>query len=109
MARWLLVAFGLFGLLFLAGWHLFSPHAQAGIDAPALSGKPIFVQANGNVAFTLEKAEIRQLGGRAFLVGRQIKDDPYKLTKELFGGGTIWVPVDGITQLVELEPVKREK
>jgi hypothetical protein len=28
----------------------------------------------------------------------------------LFAGGTtIWVPVDGITQLVELEPLKPEK
>jgi hypothetical protein len=113
MARRLLVVVGLIGLLFLGGVRLFWPSARAGAEAPgapALSGKPVFLLAKDSVAHTLEKPEIRQLGGRMFVVGRQIKDDPYKLNKPLFGGAaTIWVPVDGITQLVELEPVKPEK
>jgi hypothetical protein len=94
------------------GLRLFFAPAQADAADPiatALSGKPIFIQAKDNVAFTLEKPEIRQLGGRSFVVGREMKDSPYHLTKELFGGSLVWVPVDAITSLVELEPPKREK
>jgi hypothetical protein len=112
MARWILVVCGVIALLFLGGLHLFSPPGTASADAPAgsaLSGKPVVVLAKDNVAYTLEKAEVRQLGGRAFLVGPEMKDSPYQITKERFGGATVWVPVDAITEMVELEPRKREK
>jgi hypothetical protein len=112
MARWVFVVIGGIALLFLGGLSLFSPLARADPDAPAtpgLSGKPVVVLAKENVSDTLEKAEIRQLGGRAFVVGQVMKNSPYKITKEEFGGATVWVPVDTITQLIELEPLKPEK
>jgi hypothetical protein len=111
MARWYLIAFGLIAFVFLAGLRVASSPAQPGAaaKAPALSGKPIFLQAKDHVALTLEKVEIRQLGGRAFVVGQEMKKSPYQITKEMFGGATVWVPVDAVTQLVELEPVTREK
>lgn len=96
MIRWWLVGYGLVGALLLGSWLRVSPSVQAGADAPAapaLSGKPLFLQAKDNVAYTLEKAQVRQLGGRAFVVGVELKNSPYQITKEQFGGATVWVPV----------------
>jgi hypothetical protein len=110
MTRWLLAGFGLIAVLLLVGWRQFSPPAQAGADGPpvpALSGKPILILAKDKVGFSLEKPEVRQLGGRSFVVGREMKNAPS--TKEQFGGATVWLPVDAITQIVELEPPKGEK
>ena len=112
MARWLLVAFVGIAVCSLVGGHLYSPPARAvaeGKAAPALSGKPLFVQAKDGVAYILDTAEVRELGGRKFLVGREMKNSPYGLTKEQFVGATIWVPVDAITSLVELEPIKPKR
>jgi hypothetical protein len=110
MARWTLVAVGVAGLLLLGGLHLFWPSARAGADAPAaagLSGKPVVVLGKDQIAYTLEKAEVRQLGGRAFLVGREMKDPPLQITKERFAGCLIWVPVDSVTEIIELDQAKR--
>ena len=113
MARWAFVAAGIMSLFLVGSLHLFWPpakvDAQAPASAPGLSGKPVVVLAKGGDGYTLEKAEVRQLGGRAFVVGRVMKDDPYHITKEQFGGATVWVPVDAVTQIVELEPPKPEK
>jgi hypothetical protein len=111
MARWLLVAFAVIGVFALAGLRLSSPQAQARADTPVtgvFSRKPVLVQTR-DVVYTLETADVRQLGGRAFVVGRTFKEDPYKLTKPQFGDSTVWVPVDGIIQVVELAPLKPEK
>ena len=112
MARWFFVAVGVFGFTVLTCLWVYSPSTQAADKEPPVvgfSGKPIFVQAEKDVAFTLEKPEVRQLGGRAFVVGRELQDDPYDFTPQRFVGGTVWVAVDGITQLIELEPRKREE
>jgi hypothetical protein len=65
------------------------------------AGKYLLVMARDSVTVTLDKAELRELGGRAFLVGKEMKESPY--TRQRFGGGTVWVPVDNLTQVVELE------
>ena len=112
MARWGFVAVGIIGFIILTCLWVYSPSTQAADKEPPVvvfSGKPILIQAENDVAFTLEKPEVRQLGGRAFVVGRELQDDPYDFTRQRFAGGTVWVPVDGITQLVELEPLKREE
>jgi hypothetical protein len=112
MTRRLLIACGLIVLLFLGSLRLFFPPAQAGAEppaAPVLSGKPVLLAAKEGVSATLEKPEVRQLGGRSFVVGREMKNEPHQYTKERFGGGMVWVPVDAITLLVELEPVQRDK
>jgi hypothetical protein len=112
MTRRLLIGFGLIVVLFLGSLRFFFPPAQAGADVPAapvLSGKPVLITAKEGVGVTLEKPEVRQLGSRAFVVGKEMKNEPHQYTKERFGGGMVWVPVDAITLLVELEPLQREK
>jgi hypothetical protein len=108
MTRRTFVAVGLISLFLAGSLHLFWPPAKAGEATPAqLSGKPVVVLAKDGLGYTLEKADVRQLGARAFVVGRVMKDSPY--TKEQFSGATVWVPVDAITELVELEPIKPAK
>jgi hypothetical protein len=113
MVRLLFVVFGAMALLLLGGVRLLSPSVEAGDEpaAPAtFSGKPILILAKDGVGYTLVKAGLRQLGNRSFVVSQEMKDSPYHLTKERFGGGTVWVPVDSVTEIVELEaPPKREK
>jgi len=108
----LLLAFVTIGLLFLGCLRLLSPSAEAG-NKPASAGpfsdKPVLVQAKDQVAYTLVKVEVRQLGGRSFLVGREMRNSPYMITKEQWKGAMVWVPLDTVTQMVELEPVKPEK
>ena len=111
MKRWSLVAFGSIAVL-VVGLRQFLPPAQAGADAPAapgLSGKPIFLLAKDNVAIAMEKPEVKQLGGRSFLVGREMKNATPQYVKERFGGAVVWVPVDSVMQIVEIEPPLREK
>jgi hypothetical protein len=112
MARSVLVAFGVIAVLFVGSQRLLSPPATASANSPAedaLAAKPIYVAAKDHVAYTLEKVEFRKLGGRDFLVGREMKDPPYQITRAKFPGATVWVPLDAITEMVELEPRKSEK
>jgi RNA polymerase sigma factor (sigma-70 family) len=100
----LVLAVGI-GMFFLIGSRPLSQPAQAAANeptAPGLSGKPAYIGTKDGVNVTVEKIEVRQLGGRAFLVGREVTNS--KITKAQFSGGTIWVPVDAIKELVELQP-----
>jgi hypothetical protein len=113
MARWALVAAGILGFFLVVDLHLLWPPAKAGAEAPppaaGLSGKPLLVLGKDSIAYTLEKGEVRRLGGRDFIVGRVMKDPPFRITREKFSGATVWVPLDAVTELVELEPVKPGK
>jgi hypothetical protein len=117
MRRLLLVAVGVFGLLGVGGAHLFTPpraggKAPAPPDPPPFSGKLIAVITKDGLVgagYTLEKATVRQLGGRAFVVGRVAKDPPRKLTPPDVPGTTVWVPVDAITHIIEMEQRKPNK
>ena len=67
---------------------------------PTLSGRPTFI-AGKDVEVVLDAPEVRELGGRSFLVGREDQDAHF--VQPRFGGGTVWVPLDTVTQVVELE------
>ena len=69
--------------------------------AKVFAGKLLLVLAKDGVAVTLERPEVRQVGGRAFVVGKEAKGSPY--SRERFGGAPVWMPVESVTQLVELE------
>ena len=113
MVRWLFAAFVLLALLLVVGLHPLPLIPQVDADTSAVpSGPafatPVFIEAKDGVAFTLENAEIRQLGGRAFVVGREAKDSPHEITMTMFDGGMVWVPVDSVTRVVELVPHKSD-
>jgi hypothetical protein len=100
------------GLLVLLGIGIASLGRSA--EGPKVAPQPesvskhtVLVLAKEQVAATLEQAQIRQLGGRRFIVGKVVKGSPY--TKDTFSGGTVWIPVDDVTQLVELPDLKRGK
>lgn len=79
-------------------------------DKPiVISDKPIMIQGKDDFAITLEKTVVRQLGGRQFVVGVELKTDPYLLTKQRFKGATVWIPIDTVTMFAELDPVKAQK
>ena len=42
----------------------------------AFSRKPILIHAENDVTFTLENPEVGYLGGRAFVAGGELKEDP---------------------------------
>lgn len=116
MTRWmLLVGMGLASVLLLSGLHSFSP--RPGGDAQAapvpvtnpFKGKTIVVLARDKVAHTLVQVQVKQLGGRTFLVGQVVKDSPHKITREPYGEVKVWIPVDGIMEIVELKPLKAKK
>ena len=112
MVRAITIGCALVGVLVVASLYRFSSPASAAQEnaaASSFSGKPILVESTNGVALTMERAEVRKLGSKEFLVGLEMKDAPYKLTNEQFGGSTVWVPVDAIKQIVELKPVDRDK
>jgi hypothetical protein len=55
----------------------------------------------------LEQARIRSAGGRHFIVGKEVKDSSY--VRSHFGGATVWIPLDDVKQLVELEKPRGDK
>lgn len=111
MARWNLAALGMIALLALGGPHFFSPQPAASADAPAgpvLVGNQLTVVAKDHVSYRLESIEVQQLGGRTFLVGRDVSDqqDP---AANAFGTVRVWVPIDAVVELVEPAPNPRAK
>jgi hypothetical protein len=75
------------------------PPAKAEPPRGEFAGKVVFVQARGGVrAATLEGAALRQLGGRAFLVGKAVSDEVLT-RREYFTGAQLWVPVEDIESL----------
>jgi hypothetical protein len=67
-------------------------------------GKVVFVQTDRD-AVTLEKARVRHLGGRAFLVGRVIDDET--VTRAQFVGLTQWVPLSDVRRMVVSEGLEQ--
>src|SRR5205823_6498144 len=101
MSRSTLFVFGLLALLGVGVASLATFAQQPKAAQPeVLSDKPVFVQAKEHIAATLERPQIRKLGNREFVVGKEI-DSPY--TKGRFGAGITWIPLDSVTQLVELQ------
>jgi len=101
MSRSTLLVFGLLALLGIGVASLATSAQQPkAAQSEALSDMPVFVQAKEQVAATLERPQIRKLGGRDFIVGKE-RDSSY--TKGRFGAGIMWIPLDNVTQLVELQ------
>jgi hypothetical protein len=66
----------------------------------ALSDKPMLILSKqNNVEAHLEQPRIRTIGGRQFVIGKEVKDS--RFVKDKFGGATVWVPLDDVAQLVE--------
>jgi hypothetical protein len=74
---------------------------------PAITKKHLVVLAKENGSATLKEARIRTLAGRSFVVG--ISVDTEKITRSYFPGRTIWIPVDCVTQMIEVEARAAEK
>ena len=66
-----------------------------------------YVEASEVLTFTLEQTEIRQMGDRLFLVGREVVNPAQGLSRSRYSGGTVWLPIDSIRVFVELPPVNK--
>jgi hypothetical protein len=76
------------------------------LTADAAQGKEInpkglLVVFSKEKSATLKDARIRSLGGRSFVVGRAVEGP--KITKPDFVGWMVWIPVDDVIQMVEVE------
>lgn len=69
-----------------------------------LAGKVVFVQTQRKAA-TLEKARVRRLGDRDFIVGRAVKDGA--LTKGDFAGSTLWLPLADVTRMAVFDDLEQ--
>jgi hypothetical protein len=76
-------------------------------DEPVITKKLLVVLTKQGGA-TLKDARIRQLGGRSFVVGVEVEAERLKITKPLFPGMVVWIPVDEVTQMVEAEDQKEK-
>src|SRR5262245_30520799 len=75
--------------------------------AVTFQGKALFVESKMRVAATLEKAQLRTVSGRAFIVGKEVRNSPY--TQATFANGTVWIPLEDVSRLVELEDLRGER
>lgn len=72
--------------------------APAPTEATPFRGQIVAVTTDDNYGVCLCHAQVRQLGGRSFLVGKGSDDDnPVNWTK----GRMTWVPMSRIVQMVE--------
>ena len=78
--------------------------APAAAPGAELAGKVVFVQTQREAA-TLEKAHVRRLGDRDFIVGRVVKDDG--LTKPTFAGSTVWLPLSDVTRMAVFDDLEQ--
>ena len=102
MPRSTLLAVGVVAVLAVAAAAWVLP-AQAPQEVPrpeVLSDKPVLVVSK-HVSAVLEQPRVRAAGGRHFVVGKEAEHSD--LTRGGFAGKTLWIPIDDVTQLVELE------
>jgi hypothetical protein len=72
---------------------------------PAITKKLLLVAAKGTGAM-LKDARVRSLGGRSFVVGLVVESD---MVQSPFVGNTVWIPLEDVTQMVEMEARGRGK
>jgi hypothetical protein len=73
------------------------------------AGKVVYVHAKAGVKeVLLEKAGVRPLGGRPFLVGKAVADDAIPV-RPFVAGAEMWVPVDEIESLAVFETLGQFK
>jgi hypothetical protein len=108
--------YSLFILLALALCFVFAyglaPLMKTGAAAPAqaenapFKGKIAMVMLNDNHSLHLERAQVRKLGERSFLVGKgSDMDIPFDYTKNRM----VWIPMNHIKMIVEFEKVEEAK
>jgi hypothetical protein len=72
---------------------------------PDFTGKLVYVQSRAGVKeVLLEKAAVRPLGGRPFLVGKAVTDDAITY-RPFVTGGEVWVPVDEVESLAVFDGI----
>jgi hypothetical protein len=113
MRKQIIIALVLLGAVALA-WRFAGFAAEGGKPARAgdspFAGKAIVVYTNNDcgvregVGAILEEAQVKQLGGRQFIIGRHAGGDD-----EILKGRTLWLPVESITEIVESDSVKDAK
>src|SRR5437868_15066538 len=65
----------------------------------AFVGRLMFIQAKTTPgAVTLENVQLRRLGERAFLVGKEVEG---AMTRATFTGKQVWMPVNDVDRMVE--------
>jgi hypothetical protein len=66
---------------------------------PDFTGKLVYVQSRAGLKeVLLEKAAVRPMGARAFLVGKSVNDDAIAY-RPFVSGAEVWVPVDEVESL----------
>jgi hypothetical protein len=72
---------------------------------PDFTGKLVYVQSRAGVKeVLLEKASVRPLGGRPFLVGKAVAEDAVPF-RQFTAGAEVWVPVDEVESLAVFDGV----
>jgi hypothetical protein len=80
---------------------------EKGAPPPAFSTKLIVVEPGPGVGTVLEKPEIRSIGGRTFVTGMTLNIP--QLSRELFPGSRVWVPLEDVKRIVEIEDLEKMK
>jgi hypothetical protein len=81
--------------------------AEADADVSITKGLLVVLTKHQTDA-TLRGAQVKTLGGRSFVVGTEVAGGP-NITKARFPGRTVWIPVDEITQMIEVDDAKEGK
>ena len=58
------------------------------------------VIAKDSIGATLEDARVRSVGGRSFIVGREVAGP--QITTPRFVGKIVWIPITDVVQMVEV-------
>jgi hypothetical protein len=101
------LAFLLLGLIVLgtvgyAGAQIAGPD-PAPVDAKPFKAEAVFVHAQGSHGVVLLNPEVRQLGGRFFIVGKQANQERQQIVQSQFADAMTWFPLDSASELVELD------
>lgn len=112
MSKRSIVAVGIVTVLSLGGAAILTARDTRAAPAPApvagtapFAGKSLIViPKDRNQTVTLERAEVRSLGGRPYVMGRAVDVSP-----SLQLGKVTWVPLEDILQLIEVEEAEKGK
>ena len=106
MSRKILLASVVVALLgiSLVSWAAPVPPAKDKEATPAevLTSDFVLVVTSDGVGYGLAKPRIRSVGGRSFVVGKSEKDNNHYVNAR-YPGKVIWVPLDKVKEMVELE------
>jgi hypothetical protein len=104
MSKRIVSCVGLAALLGFIGFAVVSASGQAPAPPALFAGKKVVVLSKSDPGgVTLEKAQVQVLGGRSFIVGQAVESEQKITRTPVFVGATHWVPVDDVSQLIELK------